>query len=69
MSSKDTLVKKTANDVHAVLLVDEVTRDPSDTAEKELITNNEAVIFLTINKISCYSTVKTIKTLKPAAGM
>jgi hypothetical protein len=66
---RDTLVKKTANDVYAVLLVDEVTRDPSDTAERQLITNNEAIVFLTINKVPCYSNVKTIKTLKPAAGM
>src|SRR5262249_10819417 len=66
---KDTLVKKTANDVYAVLLGDENTRDSYNPAEQELITNNEGVIFLTINKRPYYATIKNIKVLKPAAGM
>ncbi len=66
---KDTLVKKTANDVYTVLLEGENSRDSYNPTEKELIINNEGVIFLTINKLTCYGAIKTVKALKPAAAM
>jgi hypothetical protein len=66
---RDILVKKTTNDVYAVLLGDEIPRNSYNTTEKELMTSNEGVIFLTINKLSYYTTIKSIKALKPIAGM
>jgi hypothetical protein len=62
---KETLVSKTSNDVYRCVLGDV----KEQTAPRELIANNEAVIALLINKSRAYATVQSIKALRPAAAM
>jgi hypothetical protein len=65
---KETLVKKTANDVYAVVLEGESPRETYSPAEKQRLTSHEAVVFLTVNHSPQYGTAKTVKMLKPAAA-
>ena len=66
---KDTLVKKTHNDVYAIQLGKEQPWNNQDTVAKGLTQNNQVVIFLNCNKSPCYGSVKTTKTLTPHAAM
>lgn len=65
---KDTLVNKTSNDVYAVLLGEPKPGEISRPDAKQLVANNEAVVFLTVDHSPRHGAVKTVKMLKPLAA-
>jgi hypothetical protein len=68
-NQKDTLVKKTSNDVYQVIPGNEINRVPDDETEKKLVTENQFVLIIKVNgKIQLVSSAK-IKELSPAAMM
>jgi hypothetical protein len=66
---KETLVPKTSNDVYGVILGNVKARTESNSQERELIANHEAVIGLVVDKLSAYAATQSIKALRPAAAM
>jgi hypothetical protein len=68
-NQKDTLVKKTANDIYEILQGEEKSRMPVDAAEKKLASQNQFVLIIKVNgKLQFVSSAK-IKELSPAAMM
>lgn len=66
---KETLVPKTSNDVYGVILGNVKTRTVSNSREKEITANHEAVIGLSVDNSSAYAATQSIKALRPAAAM
>jgi hypothetical protein len=69
VKQKDTLVKKTGDDVYTIQLGNEKNPASLNEREKKLVQNNEVLFFLQSNKAACYSPVKTIKRLTPFSAM
>ena len=65
---KDTLVGKTANDVYAVVLGEPKPEGISRPDAKQLVADNEAVVFLTVDHAPRHGAVKAVKMLKPLAA-
>jgi hypothetical protein len=66
---KETLVRKTLNDVYRVILGHVITQTASNDRERKLIANHQAAIKLVVNNSSTYVAVQSIKALRPAAAM
>jgi hypothetical protein len=66
---KETLVPKTSNDVYGVVLGNVKAQTASNSQERELIANHEAVIGLVVDKLSAYAATQSIKALRPASAM
>lgn len=66
---KETLVPKTSNDVYGVILGNVKARTVSNSREKEITANHEAVIGLSVDNSSAYAATQSIKALRPAAAM
>jgi hypothetical protein len=66
---KDTLVPATSSDVYQLLPGDERPWSPKGDDERQLTRANELVVFLRDGGSVRYCTVRSIKRLRPAAGM
>ena len=66
---KETLVPKTSNDVYGVVLGNVKAQTASNSQERELIANHEAVIGIVVDKLSAYAATQSIKALRPASAM
>lgn len=66
---KETLVPKTGNDVYRVVLGGQLTKAPDDERGRALTTRNEAVTSMTIGQSVTYALTRSLKGLRPKAGM
>lgn len=66
---RDTLVKKTTNDVYQVIPGKESSREPADEAEKKSVSENQFVLILKVNGKQQLVSSSKIKELSPAAMM
>lgn len=66
---KNTLVPKTGNDVYRVVLGGPLRKAPEDERAHALTTKNDAVTSVTIDQSVTYALTRSLKALRPKAGM
>jgi hypothetical protein len=68
-NQQEILVPKSKDDVYRIDLGNMTTRAPSSEEGKRLVSNNQAVIALSVNKLKAYAALQSIRALRPAAAM
>ena len=67
---EETLVPKSKNDVYRVVLGDKLAKAPADYERTQaLVHQNDAVVYITIDKSAAYALTKSLKALPPTTGM